>query len=1091
MLEQLRKLNEAPYTLLKVLNINDNLSIIAPYLTPLIFEKVAYYFIIQDLCNNNTLNGNKNLKRKFLFYLFLSGISYLNQQKLELKKYALYCYNNLNVYFKYNISSDITFLKLKDQILQNMGDITLKYEMYNYSSKLYINSILLSLNNINNNYKILKSNNPEQQAFLIKNLIYSISKSKNFLISNNENNITKDNTDITEGNELDLKDRSSSNKVSSEFNLRDIKVPEIVNSSVTTYEEQDVVNIKYKGWKYFTKYNNVHPSYINLSDSDCIILKSLDYLATNKATNLSYKYNNKVKLNSTMTYTSNITNRKTLISYTNKKILTKLLIKNSFSLGLLVTNLKLLTRYSDKDTDDTKCEYIYNKMNLDIEVDEISEAYLEPKSEISFVLSIVPLKPGNLEILGVEICLFKSVSFYHFFDEIDNRIELGLYSAKIPHILNPKIIKYTIYNSDNEIIVSYLNSNNNKNLLESNINNNVDVINDRMHISKESNHYGSVNSNNSLSNNIIYYKLFQYQIKNINIEIHNKSDSAIKKFCVFTDNTDIFLFNYVVFDINIPKNSKISIGLPVCPQIKGSYFVKLLIKFEDSNRLKDIEIKRHTIYFDIIHLINYEIKENLIREQTFKTNSIKYKTLDEGLNISTDTDLNLIFNYKEIEFNTKIFYDICNINNDKVLYNNYEKNIDNSNDICSSNNSSVISNININKTESLINNSDSNNFSIIGIDNVNYYYRTDINYININKNEENEIGKESCNNNNEKITDTLVNSNEINKIIYKERRMCYYYLNIKSKILLSRQDFNSSYKSSRNNNSSEKNDLTCVYLNGNIKSIVENLNYIEKDAIYLNNNKNIISYILHNKLKDNALMINCILNIKDNTLSCSEDSNLNSNATNYLTNNDSTNSIYSCIFYNPKNIIKQLDKSYINNCLKNCIRVNPKFVKNINNKYNSYSDLYENSNSSNSSSSNNSKCLINITFIIKPLYDLLDLNSLEIIAKNDYGYEFIGIKSRILYKDNYLNSLKAKNLDNLKHEISSILDEEEKEKIEFNLITTLKGLVDLNKFEIILTPDSSNSNINNDMYTNNNKSLNNETINFKQLPFPVFLEVDS
>ena len=536
MLEHQRKFLEIPRIIMRINSESANI----PYLHPLPFEKAAYYFIIDTTQLYQT-------NRKFCFYMFLAGLSYLNQTDLDLKSYCLNCYYIIMNFFKYD---NYSFLKVKEHIQSQMGEISSRANKNDLASKFYINCISMSMYSLGNE---------EKQALLIRNFIKAI-KESNYFISND-----------------------SIDTITSKYTVRDIKIPEIINSTMITYEEQDSALLKHKGWKKFIIYNKVEKEYINLSESDCIILQNLDCLAENK------HFKNR---------------KKEFKSFVGKKILVKIQIKNPFNLNLSISSIKLLTQYEENDL-----------VNTDVELEEQSQL-LEMRSTNSYTLCIIPKKQGNLIILGVEICLFKTVSFRHFFTEYDIRDENNLYKDKLDKPDNYKLIKYNIQKEETDIILKF---------------------------------------DNNLKT------LMQYEFSTIKAKITNNSNFSIKKFCIFFENSNIYIGNYIIYEKLIKKGNEFEFDIPICSQVSGKFETKILIKFEEESKHKEIEIKRYVYPITIIPSVKHEIYEKIISYDS----NVKRMQLNAKLSYLVNKDE--VVNKNDAQIN----YNIIGIDNQEAILNNF------------------------------------------------------------------------------------------------------------------------------------------------------------------------------------------------------------------------------------------------------------------------------------------------------------------------------------------------------------------------------------------------------------------------------------
>lgn len=489
MLEQLARFPEIPKVALKMTNVENSV----PFLGPLPFEKASYNYLLSE-------DGLHH--KKFCFYQFLAALTYYNQGS-DFKKFTLNSFYMISMFFN---KTDSSFLKVKEHLYSNIGEIAMRLNKHENSAKFYSNCILLSLN---------KQNNEEHQALYIRSFLKSVRENET---------LKKDNT-LSDGEVV----------FSTKYLVKDIRIPEVINSSLISFEEQDVNLTKFKGWKIFKQFLKLDKGYINLSDSDYIVLKNLDYLADNKLfTNEKRKFK----------------------SIVNKKIFIKMVIKNPLNISLTISSMKLLTQYINSPN-----------LNEDVEVEDVNITF-KPKSSNTISLYVIPKKPGMLNVVGLEICLFGIASFKNFFMDLDYREENFLYEEKIPPKDGYNLLKYNILEEDNDMLVEFLDS-------------------DPM--------------------------LFQYQFSSVKVRILNRSNnSVIKKFSFLFENNDIFISNFLHFDVTLKKNEQTIIDLPMCPQVHGRFYQKILIKFEEESKFKEIEVKRFLLPTTVLPIIYSNITESLI-----------------------------------------------------------------------------------------------------------------------------------------------------------------------------------------------------------------------------------------------------------------------------------------------------------------------------------------------------------------------------------------------------------------------------------------------------------------------------------------------
>jgi hypothetical protein len=52
-------------------------------------------------------------------------------------------------------------------------------------------------------------------------------------------------------------------------------------------------------------------------------------------------------------------------------------------------------------------------------------------------------------------------------------------------------------------------------------------------------------------------------------------------------------------EIDLPKDSQYEVLVPVCPQKAGEYFLKILIKFEEESKFREIDVKRFLVKINV------------------------------------------------------------------------------------------------------------------------------------------------------------------------------------------------------------------------------------------------------------------------------------------------------------------------------------------------------------------------------------------------------------------------------------------------------------------------------------------------------------
>lgn len=918
MLEQLQRFIEIPKVALRMCNVENSV----PYLHPLPFEKASYFYVIDD----------KNINhKKFCFFQYLAAITF-NNQSIDLKRYMLNCFYLISDFFDKNDSS---FMKAKEYLYSTIGDIAMSNFNYENSSMFFANSIVLSL---------FKTQNEEQQALFLKSFLKSVK----------ENECKK----ICDSNDIKSKKRDDI-VLSEKFLVKDIRIPEILNSTLITFEEQDVNLFRYKGWKAFKPFLNMDRGYINLSDSDYIALKNLDFLADNKL----FK-NEKKKFKSTA----------------NKKIYIKVVVKNPLNISLTISSMKLITQYTDSQT-----------LNENVICEDFSET-LKPRSSNFVSLYVIPKAPGTLSILGLEICLFGIASFKNYFMDIDNREENNLYKDKIENKEAYKIIDYSILEEENDIQLVFL----------------------------EKKH-----------------QMFQYQFSTVKAKIRNRSDKiVIKKFSIFFENEDIFISKYLHFDVLLNKNEEVYIDLPLCPQVYGKFKHKILVKFEDKEKYKEIEVKRYIFPVEIFPIVNSNIKESIV----YSDNSLIKVKLNTKLNYSDNCNLLNISNNtndtinnltrKESDFpnsNDKRYYQVTNISDQKIIFNDYFLNS------CKNNKENDIYYNEAEACKETRSNTDTTreSHSTDSIDKRDYYNYSDwervayseknqiIYYSDIFVNKPNDIYLKNNsisikniiphdNKNSKKKGNMCFNSNyNDNNDSFKDKQISLLPWQIEE---LFNQNSNEFLNIFNNINNTNNNNIT---EEENNKFTIKEIKTIDK----LNE-----AFIIRFNKKTLLVTFNVTIRLTKNIDKCISNSNIDlfealSSNDNNANDNEKYINIKCGLFHNIKIKNQVNDKSFLLNSIKNNLSASFTTEKLENNE-----------------------TLIILNIRLKELFQALEVKEYEFNTKSDSDITWIGVKRKVIReaKRDLDTNDKKKKIDSIEH------------NIKFSCFTKLKGLVNLNKISLSL-----------------------------------------
>ena len=404
--------------------------------------------------------------------------------------------------------------------------------------------------------------------------------------------------------------------------LSSFNIPEIDNSSVIIIEDQDnaISQIHNKDnlcnfSKIFEKYKNVYKNmkHTSLSSNDIAQLKFCDSIVNEKQISNFY-----IKRN----YIVNV-NNDVYVSFT---------MRNPLNINIEISSLSLII--------DTKDNSLYEISAQDITLRRRQSKQIKIKVHMK--------SKGKLIIKGVSMKLFNIANIVHMFNykktnllynyRIKRKSE-NIRQNRISSIASSNIVKkqkedfsFDILDNDTNIVIDFPQG-------------------------KE-------------------ITVYQYQIFMFRIVIKNNSKFNINKYSIFisdnndtTHNEDVLCdFIHIVNDAK--KENKISV--PMIPKRTGEIEVKMIIKFEEASRFKEIEVKRFIIQFHVIPSLMLTVKDNVVEynEQENKIMNvinIKGNLVDlikmSGLKISND----IILNRKKYPYvNSKGWMAINNGNNDKM-----------------------------------------------------------------------------------------------------------------------------------------------------------------------------------------------------------------------------------------------------------------------------------------------------------------------------------------------------------------------------------------------------------------------------------------
>ena len=495
--------------------------------------------------------------RKFLFFSYKSGEAYSNLEN-NMHFYSLNAYGNL---FNLIDNPSNSFVTIREDVNSKLGEISLIINDKELIIKFYKNCI-----------EFAEYTNKQNQnlALYFKSFLTSIK----YVIDNN------------------LKCPN--------INIKSLNIPQIDNSSIfiTVQEDYDIASIsKERGyekiqWNVFNKYAEVLQSkpYSNLDDTDLLIIRNLDNVIMDKE-----KY-------------SNFFNRRIFQGNINEKIYLKIKIRNPLDMNLSIKAELLCEFISENKTENeeeknTNSNIEFNQINID----------LQKKKSIDIELYVKPLSPGKIYINGLKLYLFESFcEIIHLFNE-KNKNKLYSYRKK-SHPSSREVNRTNNENSKNILsnLKESITSHSNKGLI---------------YISKKAKIIYEIKSpeediivlfpmNKELSMKQHQLILFPIILKN------NSKEHNIKRFTIFLEDSlnrnnnnriPTTIFDYIHRNISLKDDNRESIvHIPFIPQVSGTIYIKILIKFEDELKARPCEVKRFIIKINVMPSLNLFSEENII-----------------------------------------------------------------------------------------------------------------------------------------------------------------------------------------------------------------------------------------------------------------------------------------------------------------------------------------------------------------------------------------------------------------------------------------------------------------------------------------------
>ena len=702
-------------------------------LYPLIIEKIICYF------------SCAYKYRKFIFYSVYVGFIYKKMNNQILNEYAFYNFGN-SILFSNQITN--SFLNLRLNINNILGEISNELNYIEGGFIFFKNCLELSVYN--------------------KNLINNQSMFMTFYLNNKKKLIEKDNI------------KNNNNNNSNILNIFRLNLPEIDNKSIFITEQIDYeieffsknknyINVK---WDCFNKYIELFKSkpYCNLNEKDLLILKNINNVILQKENS------------------SNFHMRREFYGNVNDNLYIKFKIINPLNIEIPINSIKLDYIFTPENKSNNNNELENNNNELNIKENEVKIKLNKNSNEI-IELCITSLQPGQIYIKGVELNLYDNCKLYHSFNLKDKS---RLYQHKNKLFFSEEYEKRRRKSSSNSS-----NSSNKDNLSN----------NSKIYLAPVSKKTKLIYNIKSIDEDI-YIKipmgkelnLFKYQFILFPIElINNSKNHRIKKFTIFfndsikyNNNDNIIkttLFDYITVNKELfEEDNKTMIFVPIFPQITGEIFIKIVIKFEDELKYKNIEIKRFLVKLNVKPSFEFKIEKEIVNYDNINNelNKIIFNLILNGKNKNENFYLKF-----EKFFINKFFNILNNNNNNSKIISNKENNKLHYKFIIEQNMKNYVKKNNENINLDFILENKNNNIEYIlnkisNILNKSNYLIIEWEYIKNNNNENNNSNLENNNNENNEINNNNNNSenNNINNELNnndKIKGLYFYDIQIKNR----------------------------------------------------------------------------------------------------------------------------------------------------------------------------------------------------------------------------------------------------------------------------------------------------------------------
>ena len=668
--EQKLNLNKLPITLTQACRVLSSMGNYtdSKHLTsiiPIILEQTSIYYLMM----------NPMKKRKFFITIIQAAQKYLNEIKIKaFIKYAFCDFLFLKEFMDSN--NDDSYLLTKEFLTDCMGNLSTKLMFFPGCLVFY-------------------------QRYIESCIYYSNEQNEQRVnkIMDNLNKLFRAIINVEEG--------KKNGAILGEYDINDIIIPEIDNTSLLVIEEQDYSinssdNMNFfanpANWSHFDKYDYVPVKkiFLCLTPPDIMALKNLDNIVLNKQNFSNFFSKRKFHINvknkiyvrflitNPLPFDLNITDMKLIIDFISEK-------KDS---GSINEKISTITTQSETDLATPTVDPVENtnsnsNSNLNSPEYECENKKIKiPKfSSQKIELYLQVFKEGKINIKGVEFLLGGCALVKHLFNK-KNKMKLYRYAK------DRRKSSSMAHSSKRKLSTSSQNSTSSKgssrNSYQPHINYKEDIICDIV--------------DNCHDINIVFplgkeIHLYKDQFFLMPIKIINNSEIKIKRFCFYfndgihnygpsntnknNQNDDLngccYLNEVIYKEIEIDNdktdgNNEKTIYVPLLPRKKGDIFLKILFKFEEDKTYIDNEVLRFLVKIKVKDSFNFLFKESINQflptMTQFQLNSIctiKNNCLLDNFSLSPHIYLNDTF---EVHNNTNEWQKT--INKDYiVLYNKF------------------------------------------------------------------------------------------------------------------------------------------------------------------------------------------------------------------------------------------------------------------------------------------------------------------------------------------------------------------------------------------------------------------------------------